>query len=76
MARELDPVKDLLENLSEHPGEAFIYPTGEWLAYATGPRLELVCVITAGDGKNFNDMTEEEINTHITNTPKKGVIYV
>lgn len=76
MAREIDPVKDLLENLNEHPGEAFIYPTGKWLAFATGPQWELVCIITAGTGKNFNTMTDEEINAHIVNTPKKGVIYV
>ncbi len=53
--------KTLKKFLKQCPGEAFIIPDGSALAVLASPKGDVI-VITAPRGKNFNDMTDEEVN--------------
>ena len=70
---KLTPTAELMKELSQRPGEAFVYLDGTWLAMLAGTEVEDIILITAGEGENFNEMTDEEINDYIVKILKKGV---
>ncbi len=53
--------------LQQRPNEAFMIPDGSALIMLAGPENNDVIIITAPVGKNFNDMTDEEVNVAIVN---------
>lgn len=55
----------LLRILRMHPGQAYVLEDGTALAALADPSKDVVLIIDAPDGGNFNEMTEEEINRYI-----------